>query len=471
MAFWDILEQYDINTALVMENGNSLSYKELLDISDKIGLCFERRCLVFSICSNCAESVAGYLGFLRHRIVPLLLPKQTTSELLERLLQTYRPSYIFFPKKHNLAICGNIVWSGESYILLKLNFNQDYKLADELAVLLTTSGSTGSPKLVRQSVKNIEANTRSIVEYLHITEKDRAITTLPMSYTYGLSIIQTHLAQGAAIILTEASLLEKRFWNLFKAQYATTFGGVPYTYEILKKLNFKKMELPSLRYITQAGGKLSKELSKEFLEICKYKGIEMIVMYGQTEATARMSYLPWKFAQSKAGSIGIAVPNGHFWLADESGKTIEEPEMTGELIYCGENVTLGYAQNCADLAKEDENHGELQTGDMAKRDADGFYYIVGRKKRFLKIFGNRVNMDEVENMLKQEGFDCACTGVDDQMNIYVTDATLLEKVATFIRDHTSINRNGFKVCFIEKIPRNEAGKIIYSRLKLYDEND
>ena len=318
---------------------------------------------------------------------------------------------------------------------------------------------------MRQSVQNVEENTRSIVAYLGITGQDRAITTLPMSYTYGLSILQTHLAQGAAVILTEATMLDKRFWTLFREQEATTFGGVPYIYEMLKKLRFARMDLPSLRHITQAGGKLSKELSEEFSEICTQKGIQMIVMYGQTEATARMSYLPWEYAISKAGSIGVAIPGGTFQLIDAEGGIIERPETTGELIYSGKNVTLGYAQDRFDLNKPDENHGILHTGDMAKRDADGFYYIVGRKKRFLKLFGSRVNLDEVEGLLKKQGIECACTGEDDRMDVYITDVQQLDRAGAFLREHTSINPNGFSVRYIEEIPRNESGKVLYTALE------
>jgi acyl-coenzyme A synthetase/AMP-(fatty) acid ligase len=285
-----------------------------------------------------------------------------------------------------------------------------------------------------------------------------------MSYTYGLSILNTHLYKGAIVILTDASLMEKRFWMLLKNEKATTFGGVPYTYEILKKLRFEKTELPDLRYITQAGGKLAKELAVEFLLICKKKNIRLIIMYGQTEATARMSYLPWDFGDAKTGSIGVAIPRGRFWLEDENGNIIENPETTGELIYQGENVAMGYAENSFDLERDDDNCGILHTGDMAKRDIDGFYYITGRRKRFLKLFGNRINLDEVEDLLTKEGIECACAGEDDRLRIFVVSENEIEKTASFIVQHTGINRNGFKVIAINEIPRNESGKILYSKL-------
>ena len=466
VAFWNELEQYGQRTALITQEGVKISYQELLRQADELGEIIGARCLVFTMCCNCAELVVGYVGLLRHQMVPVMITEHITPELLDRLLESYHPAYFYLPTRHSMAgLSGTPVWENGAYTLLKLNYTQDYELAEDLALLLTTSGSTGSPKLVRQSVQNVEENTRSIVAYLGITGQDRAITTLPMSYTYGLSILQTHLAQGAAVILTEATMLDKRFWTLFREQEATTFGGVPYIYEMLKKLRFARMDLPSLRYITQAGGKLSKELSEEFSEICTQKGIQMIVMYGQTEATARMSYLPWEYAISKAGSIGVAIPGGTFQLIDAEGGIIERPETTGELIYSGKNVTLGYAQDRFDLNKPDENHGILHTGDMAKRDVDGFYYIVGRKKRFLKLFGSRVNLDEVEGLLKKQGIECAYTGEDDRMDVYITDVQQLDRAGAFLREHTSINPNGFSVRYIEEIPRNESGKVLYTALE------
>jgi acyl-coenzyme A synthetase/AMP-(fatty) acid ligase len=464
MSFFDKLD-YGESVASIDKTGDMVTYNRLLYDADVVAEKIDDRRLVFLMCRNCIESVAGYVGFLRNKIVPVLVNDTIAMSLLDNLLEKYHPVYFYLPSEKAKDVPGVSIYVNGSYTLLKLSYTEDYCIHPELALLLTTSGSTGSPKLVRQSYNNIKANTESIIQYLGITEDDRAITTLPMSYTYGLSILNTHLYKGASVVLTDASFMEKRFWDLMKNKKATTFGGVPYTYEMLKRLRFEKIEIPDLRYITQAGGKLSKELTHEFIDICKKKNIKFIIMYGQTEATARMSYVPWEFAEEKDSSIGIAIPGGTFFLKDDNGNVIETEETTGELVYTGKNVTLGYAENRFDLERGDENNGILYTGDMAKRDKDGFYYIVGRKKRFLKLFGNRVNLDEVEGLLRKEGFDCACAGEDDQMRIYSTNGEDNEKIETFIYGHTDINRNGFKICVIGKIPRNESGKIVYSILK------
>lgn len=182
-----------------------------------------------------------------------------------------------------------------------------------------------------------------------------------------------------------------------------------------------------------------------------------------------MACRPWEFAETKNDSIGYAIKGAGFSLIDDNGNEIERPGIAGELVFRGDRMGLGYASNRFDLGKSDENHGELHTGDIATRDVDGFYYIVGRKKRFLKLFGNRVSLDEVESLLNQQGIPCACIGIDDHMEIYVTDLSKLEIVEEYLKIHTSINSSSFTVIFTEKIPRNEAGKVLYSELeKLHD---
>lgn len=466
MNFYDDIDVYGATTAIIAENSEHFSYTELLQAADALKNQFTKRCLVFSVCENSFESIVGYIGFLRGRIVPVLINDGINDDLFENLLQMYKPEYIWLPrKKATVAHWGTEVYNYDNYVLLKTAHVIDYTLHKDLALLLTTSGSTGSPMLVRQSYKNINNNANAIAQYLGITQTDRPMTTLPMSYTYGLSIINSHLLKGCTIILTNKTLMDKAFWGLLKTHEATTFGGVPYVYEMLKKLRFARMELPSLKVLTQAGGKLSPDLSLEFATVCQQKGIHFIVMYGQTEATARMSYLPSEYAISKAGSMGIAIPGGKFWLEDDSGNVISESNTVGELVYQGDDVTMGYAASCEDLCKGDENGGVLKTGDMAKRDADGFYYIVGRKKRFLKLFGNRINLDEVEQLIMGFGYNCVCSGEDDHLRIYTSDKERHGAIKSFIAERTGIHQSAFDVIYIENIPRNEAGKILYSALK------
>ncbi|MCC8137128.1 MAG: AMP-binding protein [Clostridiales bacterium] len=463
-------KQYADNTALISDDGQSITYGRLQSEMDKLAEAAGKRCLVFSMCSNTIGSVLGYAAFLEHHIVPVLLNAHLDSELFKNLLKAYRPSFVWMPDKQAEAHNSfEKVYSAYGYSLMRNPDGRDWPLYEELTLLLTTSGSTGSQKFVRQSYKNIRVNTEQIVEYLGLDEAERPVTTLPMNYTYGCSVINTHLYVGAAILLTDKAVMTREFWSFMKEQKATSIAGVPYTYEMLEKLRFFRMDLPHLRTMTQAGGKLSPELQKEFSEYASANGKKFIVMYGACEATARMGYLPHEKAIEKYGSCGIAVPRGKFSLIDADNHVIEDAGVTGELVYEGDNVTLGYAECPEDLAKGDERHGRLETGDMAKRDEDGFYYIVGRKKRFLKVYGNRVNLDEVDRLIKAkfDYMDCASAGVDDHIYIFMTDDTKAEEVRKFISEKTSLNPSAFQVVHLESIPKNDSGKVLYTELAKY----
>ncbi|MBO5326713.1 MAG: AMP-binding protein, partial [Clostridia bacterium] len=245
MNFYDDIGVYQDRVAVVTDAGKEVTYNELLKNAESIVGGIPARSLVFLVCNNCVESIAAYIGFLRARIVPVLVNPKIDDAMLSFLLESYRPQYIFCPKDWHAN--GNELNCFGEYHLLKTAHDTAPLMNGELAVLITTSGSTGSPKLVMQSYKNITANAASIAEYLGITKEDRAITTMPMSYTFGLSIIQSHLLMGARIVATERTLMDKGFWALLKEQQVTTFGGVPYIYEMLKRLRFSRMDLPSLK--------------------------------------------------------------------------------------------------------------------------------------------------------------------------------------------------------------------------------
>jgi acyl-coenzyme A synthetase/AMP-(fatty) acid ligase len=466
------MNRYGNNIAAIASNGESIRYSDLEATGDRIGNSTDGRCLVFCFCENEIGALCGYVGFLKNNIVPLLLKSDIEAELRENLIAVYKPAYLYMPSAMTQEFPEfEKVYEEWNYVLLRTQFHFQKELNPQLALLLTTSGSTGSPKLVRQSYDNIQSNAESIVEYLELTEYERPITTLPMNYTYGLSIINSHLLVGATILMTKTGFMQREFWEFFKAEEATSFGGIPYNFEILKKLRFFSMNLPSLRTMTQAGGKLSPELHKEFAEFAAAQQKRFIVMYGQTEATARMAYLPHQYSLEKYGSMGIAIPGGTLSLHDGNGKEISEADTVGELVYKGPNVTLGYAVCEEDLAKADERNGILETGDMAKRDEDGFYYIVGRKSRFLKIFGNRVNLDETEAMVKRafEDLDCACSGVDDKLYVFLVtdDQEDCDRVKTHLAGKMKIHPSAFHVKRIEQIPKNDSGKTLLKKLEEY----
>lgn len=466
------LNKFKNNIALLDENGQSITYGQLDDYSKQLAKTIGDRCLVFSLCRNTIGSVFGYVAFVNHHIASVQLSSHLEEGLLNNLLSTYLPKYVWMPKDMVERFTSfKEIYSSFDYVLMKTGYEKEYPLYDKLALLITTSGSTGSPKFVRQSYMNLEDNAISIASYLKLNANERPITTLPMNYVYGLSIINSHFLVGATILLTDATLMQKEFWKFLKEANATSFGGVPYTYEMLDKLRFYRMDLPSLCTMTQAGGKITPELHEKFALFAKEKGKDFIVMYGAAEATSRMGYLPPEKAVEKKGSMGIPIPGGKFTLVDADGNLIDKPFTTGELVYEGKNVTLGYAERGEDLILGDERHGILETGDMAQFDEDGFYYIVGRKKRFLKIYGNRVNLDEIDRMIKGEfEIDVASSGVDDHMYIFLTDANYADTVRNFVVEKTKLNHAAFKVIVIDEIPKNDSGKTLYKELSKYYES-
>lgn len=458
------LNSFKDNVACITPSGEQLSYGELLALSIRVKAHINSHELVFCLCGNTIGSLAGYVTFMNNNNATLLLDAHIEQSAFDTLYSTYHPKYVWAPDGFVFSDCAQIAYEEGGYKLWLIE-NNHTQISEKLALLLTTSGSTGSPKLVRLSKGNVRSNALSIIEYLHITADERPVTSLPMYYSFGLSIINSHLLMGATILLTEASYVERDFWKFANENRFTSFSGVPYTFEIMKFMKLWKQPMPTLRTLTQAGGKLSNELLQFFVEKFQPQGVNFYLMYGQTEATARMSYLEPEFSISKLGSIGKGIPGGTFSLMDDDGQVIEDSDKVGELVYTGANVSLGYAECAEDLMKGDENDGVLHTGDLAYRDEDGFYFIAGRKKRFLKLFGNRVSLDYVETLLKPMLSECVCVGNDSKLIVYTTKRDFDENaIIDYIVERTKILRTVFSVRHIDEIPRSETGKIQYKNL-------
>jgi len=457
----DLHKKDDI--AIIDDSGKSLTFEELIVQSRKIFELINKRTLIFILTDNSIESFVTFYSCIENKIVPLLLSSNTNSELLNNLYLKYKPEYVFKintcewqPQNENFII-SNIE---NNFHLIKTN-NSSTILHEELSFLLPTSGSTGSPKLVRHSYKNLEFSAKSVSTLFKIDTSHCAIAFLPMYYTMGLSVILSHLSAGAKVVLTNLSLTDRLFWNLMKDKKITTFTGVPYSFELLDKLRFYRMNLPDLKIITQGGGKLKDELFLKYAQLATEKSIQFIPTYGQTEGTARMAYLESSMTKIKTGSIGKAIPNGYLGVIDDNGVEILASEAQGEMIYRGENVTLGYAENTTDLEKGDDNNGLLITGDIIKRDSEGYYFIIGRKKRFLKIYGYRISLDEIEMLIKNKyGFDCICAGNDEELIIKIEQVDLAENIINFISEKTNLFHQCIKIQKLDSLLRNEAGKVI-----------
>lgn len=404
------------------------------------------------LCSNDIATLVAYIASLQAGHAVMLIDDQLDGKLIKNMIDTYKPNWIFPSSTVHMSEdyrkATSALWIEEE--------SRDTHIHPDLAVLLSTSGTTGSAKFVRLSYRNLQSNAMSIATYLQLDETERAITTLPFQYSYGLSVINSHLLVGGTLVMTNASILSKEFWSLFKEQEATSLAGVPYTYQMLQRLRFGSMQLPSLRYFTQAGGRLAPNLVQAFRQISMETGRRFYVMYGQTEATARMSYVPPEQLGVKADSVGIAIPNGTFRI----------DEATSELIYEGSNVMLGYAEAREDLAKGDELQGKLHTGDVACRDEDGYIYIKGRIKRFIKLFGLRINLDEIEKQIENHfSLAVACTGDDDQLIIFTELETTIEQIKEYVRQLYKLHPSSFSVKTVTVLPRLDNGKMNYMKLK------
>lgn len=456
--FLDLDKKDRSRMAAIDDSGQSITYGEICDFANEFADQLPRRSLIFILSENRIGSLLGYTASLINRIVPLILSAATEEGLYQTLYEKYQPEYLWMPLKKAEEKGLEPIFIAWDFCLVKTE-NGPAELYEELSLLLPTSGSTGSPKLVRHSYRNIEANADNVRRLFKLDGSEKAMAILPMHYTMGLSVIASHLLAGSTLLLSARSLLDKGFWEMLKE--ASSFTGVPYSYEILTKLRFTRMDLPNLRVITQGGGKLTGAMWNTLAQYAKDRGKLFIATYGQSECTARMAYLPPEWASEKVCSIGIAEPGGQLSIIDDNGIETFEGEAQGEMVYRGENVTLGYATCREDLAKGDENHGIMHTGDLARRDADGCYYIVGRLKRFLKIFGLRIGLDEVEQMIKTEyKTECYCKGNDEKLIVLLTDSRLKEQIPLFIEEKTHLFHKNIEIQIVKEILRNEAGKVI-----------
>jgi long-chain acyl-CoA synthetase len=414
--------------------------------------------LIMLLAQNRYESLVAYLAALDSGDALVLVDATLNRDLLLRLIETYRPDRICggstaaenFPGygERQSGDSGTRIWENEKPEVTAVH--------ESLALLLNTSGSTGSPKLVRLSGENLQANAASIASYLQLTADEKPITSLPMAYSYGLSVINSHLLAGATLVLSEHGVLRREFWDSVDKYGCTSIAGVPYTYQMLLQTGLLKKRGSTLRTVTQAGGALTETYVRQMSELAGERGFKFFVMYGQTEATARISYLPFENLAAKVGSIGIAIPGG----------TLRADAETGELIYSGANVMLGYAESRDDLAKGDELHGVLKTGDLARQDADGFFYVTGRMKRFLKMFGKRFNLDEVEQIVQGRfGFPTACFGRDDLLMLAIeAGSENADAVIAMLSETFGVPRNAVRVLAVAELPRTVRGKIDYPAL-------
>jgi acyl-CoA synthetase (AMP-forming)/AMP-acid ligase II len=335
-------------------------------------------------------------------------------------------------------------------------------LNPDLALMLATSGTEGRPRWVRLSRANIEANAQSIVSFLGLTAADRVAHVLPFHYSYGLSVLHSHLAAGGSIAFCGESVIAPGFIDHARKARCTGLSGVPFTYELLERIGFRERLWPELRCMTAAGGRLPPALALRYDQALKAKCGGVFVMYGQTEATARMAYVPPDQLAQYPGSIGIAIPGGRFRIRGEDGREITQAGERGELVYSGPNVMMGYATTRDDLAGGAEL-SELATGDIAALLPNGFICLHGRARRFSKIAGLRIGHEAIEWALRAQGIDCAVTGTDQAITLHIPGRCDPE-FATRAAEAAGLPAHYVRLRCDTVLPRLASGKIDYRQL-------
>ena len=455
MSFLKKIYKYKKKTALILDDGSKITYEKLINETEFIKKFIKKRSLVIILAGNNLESIISYVALINFKSVVIMLDQKLDHNYLKKIIYSYKPDFVFAPKNYLFNNNFNKYFTLYNYQIYKNKKNIQKKLSNDRAVLLTTSGSTGTKKFVRQSYKNYENNSKDIIKSLNINSSSTVITTLPISYTYGLSVINTHLLSGAKIILNEKSIISREFWKLYQIHRPSYFYGVPYIFKILAKMKFKNFFSSKLTVAACAGGELS---SVDYLNLIKKMEEHnklFFYMYGQTEATARMSVLNSKFSSTRHKSIGKPIGQGRFELRDNKNKIINKNNVSGNLYYKGKNVCLGYSKLLKDLSKKNENNYILNTGDIAKFDNDGFFYIVGRKKRIIKIFGHRINMDDIEKIILNMGYEVNCINKDDKILInYKNKGLNIAICSAKISDTLKVNINYIEFFLVENLKKN-----------------
>ncbi len=463
-------ESFSGRAALIGDTGVTLTYGDLAALSADLEKAVElggKRPLVMFIARNTLGALSGYAALMNLGYPVLPASAELPTEMWKALMNLYRPGLLLLPKeKQSACPAMRAVFEFRDYVLLRTNFAGHYPVNERLGLLITTSGSTGSAKYVRQSWDSLRFNAAAIADFLDLGPSDKTITCLPPQYTYALSMLHANLLRGASVVTTQSGVMDSEFWDLFESEGVTQFHAVPNTYDMLRRIEMFEDDFPDLRLLTQAGGKLSRELQAYYAGYAAKNGKRFVIMYGQSEATAAITWLPPEDALRKPGSVGVVVPGGRVAIVDEAGNEITEPRVRGELYYQGPNVAMGYARRGEDLAAGDEWNGRLRTGDIAEFDEDGYISITGRLKRFIKLVGHRVSLDEIDGMIMDElNILSVSVGTDDHLTIFVTEEKYRDLLLDFVRDRLKAARTALRVEVIDEFPVNEGGKVLYSELQ------
>jgi acyl-CoA synthetase (AMP-forming)/AMP-acid ligase II len=457
-------------------NSSWLTREELrnasLDLAKTIAS--ERKRLVFLLCGVNAETIIGLLAAAAAGHATALIDPALPERPMAGLVESYQPELILGPSgsaetrpyaMKDKATVGSAPFGARAVEWIARESDPSFPpIEPALQLLLSTSGTTGSQKYVRLSRDAVVANARQIAEALTIDERSVGIAHLPLHYSYGLSVVTSHLVAGGRLCLINDSITSPSFWSKIGNVGGSHFPGVPFHYVALARLGLS-MAPDCVKVFTQAGGALDLRVQTKIRDWAGQRGSQFFVMYGQTEAAPRMATLQHADHARKAGSVGVALDGGRFSIVDENGAPAPA-DVVGTVVYEGPNVMQGYAMSRADLGKGDEMHGRLETGDLGRLDAEEFLYLTGRTKRFAKIAGYRLGLDEIEKELFAV-CPVACLDLGEKIAVAheQESETALKARVRELADSYKVPSSSFALRKITQIPRASSGKIDYARLK------
>ncbi len=447
--------------ALSDEYDKEVSFRDLKEISEKFTNCIPECELTLIVSKQEIGSLIGSIGLIQANRPAMLLDGSIVESELLNYVKHWNPSYFWAPTNTSFSHYSKHIFCyfGYSLFEIKSSIINDPITHPDLSLLVGTSGFSGQTKWARISRENLESSCSSILKFLPIDQNSSTITSLPLHYIYGLSVVLTHLVKGGRIVVTSASIIQKQFWELAKKRQITNLNGTPFHNKCINKLRILKKSWPNLKFLTQAGGKLEENLQLEIARNARNQGLEFYIMYGQTEATSRIAYLNPKKAEVKLGSVGQPVEGGAIELMDESGSLFTTPYKTGQIIFKSRQVCMGYATKLEDLILNNEFNDTLCTGDLGYLDEDGDLFIKGRISRFVKMFGIRIGLDEVESSLSEKftGSEFSCVGIDDYLCTFYTGAASESSVLDALSKITRQNKTVLKTIRLISLPRLPSG--------------
>lgn len=443
------------------DSGLGLTTEDVLRRAGELAEMAAGATLAFLFAGSIMDHARDLLALLEAEIPVALLDPGMRADTRASLLSRYRPDLVIGERPPRVDGYSEVTpnsWRAESPGPLS---------HPDLAVLLTTSGSTGSPKLVQLSRANIRSNAEQIAISLEINESDRGVTLLPLFYSFGMSILTSHMVAGSSVLVTDRGLLDSQLWDDLKRYKVTLLPGVPQSFAMLKRLGFAERDLPAVRGLLQAGGRLPVELVDEFDELMKSRGGALYVMYGQTEASPRIACLPPQDLPEKRGSAGKALRGGRLVAMDDDSEL--PAGDIGEIVYSGPNVMMGYAQERADLILGDIQGDTLRTGDLGYVDQEGFLFLTGRTKRIAKLAGERVSLDEIEASISGLGAVAAVDAGDHGVTVFTTESNeaLQSQTRRCLARHLRVAARLIRIEYVDELPILSNGKTDYQTLSTW----